>query len=267
MARSIWKGAISFGMVAIPIKLYIATEQKDIAFVQLHSTCHHRLRQKRWCPHHEAEVELAEVVRGYEFTKDEYLVMEEADFENVPVPSKHTIEIAQFVDLAAIDPIHYERSYFLEPEEVGVKPFYLLKRALEATTRVAIAKVSIRQKEHLCVVRPFHEGLIMETMYYPDEIRTTAELALPEEETTITDAERDMAVMLVDQLTRPFDPTEFRDEYRITLQDVIAAKLGSGAPVASAGPAPKGEVRDLMEALRASIEAAKTAHAGEGSAA
>jgi DNA end-binding protein Ku len=244
-------------MVAIPMKLYIATESKDIAFVTLHASCHSRLRQKRWCPFHETEVETAEVVRGYEFAKDEYMVMEEADFDDLPLNSKHTIEILSFVDLGTIDPIHYEKSYYIEPEPVGVKPFYLLKTTLEASNRVAIAKVALRQKEHFCLVRPYGEGLIMETMYYPDEIRSTAELEWPANDTLVSEAELAMANLLIEQLAGEFHPEEHHDEYRAALAQVIEAKLGTGAIVSPAPAAPEGKVRDLMEALRESIEAAK----------
>ena len=257
MARAIWKGAVSFGMVAIPMKLYIATESKDIAFVTLHASCHSRLRQKRWCPFHETEVETAEVVRGYEFAKDEYMVMEESDFDDLPLNPKHTIDILSFVDLGTIDPIHYEKSYYIEPEPVGVKPFYLLKTALEASNRVAIAKVALRQKEHLCLVRPYGEGLIMETMYYPDEIRSTAELEWPADDTLVSEAELAMAKLLIEQFAGEFHPEEHHDEYRAALAQAIEAKLGTGAIVSPAPAAPEGKVRDLMEALRESIEAAK----------
>ncbi len=256
MARSIWKGAISFGMVVIPMKLYIATESKDIGFVQLHASCRARLKQKRWCPHHEEEVEYGEVVRGFEFAKGEYLVMEEEDFESLPLKSMHTIDIERFVDIRAIDPVHYEKSYYIEPESVGAKPFALLKKALETTERVAVAKIALRQKEHLCLIRPYQDGLVMETMFYPDEIRSSAELDFPGE-VEVSDAELQMAVMLIDQLSGAFEPAEYRDEYRDALQQVIETKLGSGAPVSAAPEAPQGKVRDLMEALRASIEAAR----------
>lgn len=261
MARAIWKGAISFGMVAIPMKLYIATESKDISFVTLHSTCNTRLRQKRWCPFHDAEVEPSEVVRGYEFAKDEYIVMDEDDFEDLPLQSTHTIEIERFVDMATIDPVHYEKAYYVEPEQVGMKPYALLRKALETTGRVAIAKVALRNKEHLCLVRPHGDGLMMETMFYPDEIRSTAELELPGDAVEVSDAELGMATMLIDQLAGQWEPGEFRDEYRDALGQVIERKLGAGAPVASAPPTPQGKVRDLMEALRASIEAAKAERA------
>ena len=156
MARSIWKGAISFGMVRHPDENCTSLRRAVTSvFVQLHASCHSRLRQKRWCPHHEEEVPYADIVRGFEFTKDEYLVMEDEDFEALPLKTTHTIDILRFVDLQSIDPVHYEKSYYIEPESVGVKPFYLLKKALESTNRVAIAKIALRQKEHLCLVRPY----------------------------------------------------------------------------------------------------------------
>ncbi len=255
--RAIWKGAISFGMVAIPIKLYNATDSKDIAFVTLHASCGSRIRQRHFCPHCEAIIDSSEEVRAYEYAKEQYVVMEAADFDNLPVPSKHTIEISQFVQLEAIDPMYYDRSYALEPEGVGVKPFYLLKKALESTNRVAIAKVSLRQKEHLCCLRPYEQGLLLETMHYPDEIRGTNELNLPEEQASLSDAEVGMAVALIDQLTAEFVPDGHGDQYRFALERVIEAKLGTPQVVTAPPPVPQGAVGDLMEALRASIEAAK----------
>ena len=256
--RAIWKGAVGFGMVVIPIRLYPATQSKDIAFSMLHSTCHNRIRQKRFCSYHEVEVPQAEIVRGYQFAKDEFLVMEPSDFSDLPVASRHTIEITRFVDLAAIDPMYFERGYVLEPEPVGQKPFYLLKHALEATERVAIAKVSLRQKEHLCCVRPYGKTIAMSTMFYADEIRSVDELDLPEDDSLVSEQEVAMARMLIDQLTGPFDSGEHRDEYRWELERVIEAKL-SGVQLATTAPAPvKGKVVDLMAALKASIDATKS---------
>ena len=255
--RAIWRGAISFGMVVIPIKLYIATESRDIGFVTLHKDCNTRLRQKRFCPAHGVDVTADEIVRGYEYSKDQYVVMEESDFENLPVPSTRQIEITRFIDLSSIDPIYFERSYVLEPDGVGVKPFYLLKKALTDSGRAAVAKVSIRQKEHLCCLRPFDKAIAMSTMFYPDEIRGTTELELPEEGTEISDAELAMANMLIDQLAGEFDPRQYHDEYRAVLEQVIEAKLGNAQPVAAAPVQPAGNVIDLMSALKASIESAK----------
>ena len=254
--RAIWRGLVSFGMVAIPVKLYTATESKDIAFVTLHRSCNTRLRHRRFCPSHEMEVEPSEVARAYEFAKEQYVIMEEGDFDNLPVPSAHTIEITQFCDLSSIDPISFQRTYVLEPDAMGIKPFYLMKQALESANRVALAKVSLRQKEHICCLRPFEHGLTMHTMFYPDEIRGNNELDLPEERTSITEQEMAMATMLIDQLTAPYDAAGLQDEYRLQLERVIEGKLGAQMPVAPAPVAPS-RVTDLMEALRASVAAAK----------
>ncbi len=256
--RAIWKGAVGFGMVVIPIRLYPATQSRDIAFSMLHSTCHSRIRQRRFCSFHEVEVPQDEIIKGYQFAKDEFVVMEPSDFSDLPVPSKHTIEITRFVDLAAIDPMYFERGYVLEPEPVGQKPFFLLKQALETTKRVAIAKVSLRQKEHLCCVRPYGNAIAMSTMFYADEIRSLDELDLPEGDSLVSEQEVAMATTLIDQLTGTFDSGEYRDEYRWERERVIEAKLGGVEPTATAPAPAKGKVVDLMEALKASIEATKT---------
>ena len=255
--RAIWKGAVTFGMVAIPIKLYTATESKDFAFANLAQTPAKRGSSgPRFCPHHGVEVQMSDVSRAYEYAKDQYLAMEDSDFELLPVSSTHTVEITQFVDLATVDPINFQRTYVLEPEGVGTKPFYLLKQALEASGRAAIGKVSLRQKEHICCLRPYEHGLAMHTMHYPDEIRGNRELELPEEQTAITEAEMSMATMLIDQLTAPYDPSVFQDEYRLTLERTIEAKLNNQELVSPAPDAAPSTVADLMEALRASIAAA-----------
>ena len=164
---------------------------------------------------------------------------------NLAVPSTHVIEITHFVDLAEIDPINFERPYVLEPEGVGTKPFYLLKHALENSHRVAIAKVSFRQKEHICCLRPYGEGIVMHTMHYPDEIHGTTELNLPEEQTAITEQEMAMATTLIDQLTGPYDPSQYQDEYRLALERIIEGRLQSEEPITAAPTAPKGKVTDL----------------------
>src|SRR5918994_6717687 len=171
MARAIWSGSISFGMVTIPVKLYGATESKDISFNLIHATCGTRLKQMRWCPTDEAEVPWAETARGYEYAKGQYVVLTEEDFEKLPLPSKHTIELSAFVAESEIDPVFYEKSYYLAPDERAEKPYALLLRALEEKKLSATASITIRKKEQLCVLRP-HQGVIMlETLYYPDEVR------------------------------------------------------------------------------------------------
>jgi len=261
MPRSIWKGAVSFGMVSIPIKLYTATESKDVSFHLLHSKCHTRIKQQRYCPACDEVVEWNDVVRGYEYGPDQHVVMDDGDFEKVPVPSARVVEIVQFVDLDKVDPIHYDRSYYLEPDQAGAKPFALLRETLRRTGRVAVAKVSLRQKEQLSILRPYADTLALETMYYPDEIRSTAELAIPGDETPLSDRELDMARSLVDMLSGEFDPSQYQDEYRLALLDIIEKKA-AGQEVARPQPV-AGKVTDLMEALRASIDAAKKERAAE----
>ena len=254
--RAIWKGAISFGMVVIPVKLFAGTEGRDIRFSNLHSTCHTRLRQKRWCPHHEVEVSMDEILKGYEFTKDQYVIMEDVDFENLPVPSKHTIDIGQFADLSKIEPIFFERTYLLEPEDIGRKPYILLKRVMEETNRVAIGKLSLRQKEHVVCVRPYEDKMALATMYHADEVRGTGEV-VDDGSVVISEQELTMASSLVDQLTREFEAQDWQDDYRVALEQVIEAKLGTAEPVVAAPEPVKARISDLSEALKASIEAVK----------
>ena len=256
MPRSIWRGVISFGMVSIPVKLYTATESRDIAFRQIHDDeCQSRIRQLRWCPVHDREVEYGEVIRGYEYAKDHYVILDDEDFESLPLPSKHTIALDAFVQAEEIDPIYYEKSYYLEPDEAGVKPFALLMRALEDKHLVAVAKISIRNKERVCALRPQDGALTLETMFLADEIREApSEVQWQDQE--VSDAELQMASTLIDMLAKPFDAESYSDDYREALMSVINAKLEGQEIVQAAAPeAPK--VIDLMAALRASVEAAK----------
>ena len=255
--RAVWKGAISFGMVVIPVKLYPATEHRDIRFVNLHKDTHTRIRMKRWSPHHDTEVGMEDLVKGYEYGKDQYVILEESDFDDLPVPSKHSLDIIKFVDIKTIDPIFFERTYVLEPEELGRKPYALLRRVMESTGRIAVGKLSLRQKEHLVTLRPYQNGLAVATMFYADEIRPTAEI-FDEDGAEVSDAEIQMASMLVDQLTGEFDPESHQDEYRAALMQVIENRLGQGGPVAAAPEAPKTTVLDLMEALKASLAGAES---------
>ncbi len=253
MPRSIWNGVISFGMVSIPVKLYTATENKDISFNLLHKDCGERLKQLRWCPKHEKAVEWDEVERGYAYARDEYVVMSEDDFEKLPLASKHTVELSAFVKAEEIDPIYYEKTYYLEPEEKGVKPYALLMRALKEKHLTGIAKISIRNKEQLCALRPTDGGLVMETLYYPDEIRE-----FPSEipDVDVSKRELDMAYALIDLLEDQFDPAKYHDEYRAALMQVIEAKL-EGHELSAPEEARPAKITDLVTALKASVAAAK----------
>jgi DNA end-binding protein Ku len=254
MARAIWSGSISFGMVTIPVKLYGATESKDISFNLLHSTCGTRLKQVRWCPTDEVEVPWSETVRGYEYAKGQYVVLTEEDFGKLPLPSKHTIELSAFVEEREIDPVFYERSYYLEPEERGAKPYALLMRALEKKKLAAVATITIRKKEQLCALRP-HEGVLMlETLFYPDEVRAKPDVEVGNAK--VTDRELDMAFTLIELLQKEFEPGEYRDHYREALTELIEAKL-EGREVVESPPSDDGKIIDLADALRRSVEAAK----------
>ena len=254
MARAIWRGTISFGMVAIPVKLFTATESKDIAFRQIHEPDNSRIRQVKWCPVDDRKVENDELVRGYEYAKDQYVIVDDEDFEKLPVPSKHTIELTAFVSADDVDPIYYEKTYYLEADEVAAKPYALLLNALEQRNLMAIGKIAIRNKERLCALRLKDGGLVMQTLYFADEIRPPE---VENKQVEVSEAELNMAFALIDMLEQPFDPSQYSDAYREALMSVITAKIeGQEVVVPEAPEAPKPAV-DLMAALKASVEAAK----------
>jgi DNA end-binding protein Ku len=253
MARAIWSGSISFGMVSIPVKLFGATESKDISFNLLHATCGTRLKQLRWCPTDEVEVPWSETVRGYEYAKDQYVTLTDEDFEKLPLPSRHTIELTAFVKESEIDPVYYERSYYLAPDERAEKPYALLLQAMEQKQLTALATITIRKKEQLCAIRPKSGAIVLETLYYPDEVRQP-EVDL--DNTKVSERELGMAFTLIDLLRKPFEPEEYHDHYREALAQLIDAKL-EGREVVKAPPARETGVIDLADALRRSVEAAK----------
>jgi DNA end-binding protein Ku len=240
-------------MVSIPVNLFAATQDKDISFHLLHEQCGNRLKQLRWCPYHERAVEWDEVARGYEYAKNEYIVLSDEDFEKLPLPSKHTIELSAFVQLQEIDPVYYEKSYYLEPKQEGAKAYALLMRVLEEKGLAGLAKIAIRNKEQLCALRPQDGTLVLETLYYPDEIRI--EKGIEQSEMQVSEREMQMATALVDVLSDRFDPSKYHDEYRQALMELIEAKQKGREVVAP--PAPAGKVVDLMAALRESVEAAR----------
>ena len=259
MPRAIWKGAVSFGMVSIPIKLYTATDEKDVSFNLLHKKDGARIKQQRYCPEDDAVIEWNDVARGYEIAPDQYVIMEPGDFEKVPVDTTHTIEITDFVPSEQIDPIYYQKTYYLEPEKIGGKPFALLREVLKDSKLVALAKVTLRQKEQLCTLRVYNNTISLETMYYADEIRATDEIDVPEEG-ALGEKELQMAKSLVEMLTGNFEPEKYHDNYREALLELIERK-SEGQEIKRPAPV-AGKVTDLMEALRASVEAARREKSG-----
>jgi DNA end-binding protein Ku len=252
--RAIWTGTISFGMVSIPVRLYTATESHDVHFHLLHKKDGVRLKNVRWCPKDEKAVPWEEVVRGFEYAKGKYVPMTEDDLEHLPIKTVHSVEISDFVKADEVDPIYFDKPYYVSPEETGIKAFALLHKALEETGRAAIAKVAIRDKENLCLVRPYESVLSLETMLYANEIRSTEDIAA--DGAKVSPKELQMAVSLIENLSNTFDPERYEDDYQVALKKVINAKV-EGAPLPEA-PAERGaKVVDLMEALRASVEATR----------
>jgi DNA end-binding protein Ku len=259
MARAIWNGVISFGMVSIPVGLYTATQEKDIRFNQIHDKCNSRIKLQKYCPTCDRVVENDELVKGYEWSKNQYVHITDEDFEQLPVASKHTIDVAAFVNDEEVDPLYFDSSYYLQPEEVGRKPFALMMKALQDKKVAAVAKIAMRNKENLCLLRPGNGTIILETLYYPDEIRKPETEGL--DDIKVDAKELKMAESLVDLLFEKFDPTEFKDEYREALMQRIEAKV-QGKELVEA-PAPEAaKVIDLMDALKQSLENAKKKKAG-----
>ena len=255
--RPIWKGAISFGMVTIPVKLYTATEQKDVRFRLLHREDSAPIEEKRFCTADGKEVAWDDLVRGYEISKGEYIVLDPEEIDAAKPASSTTIDIGDFVEATEIDPVYFEKSYFLEPTEVGAKPFSLLKRALEETERVALARVTIRTRERLATLRAYEDTLMLETMFWPDEIRSTGSLYLPEgAEAEVRAKELEMARSLVANLADKFHPESYTDAYRTALEELIERKTRGERRNAKRRKA-EPKVIDLMDALRASVESAK----------
>jgi DNA end-binding protein Ku len=253
-----WKGVVSFGMVSIPIRLYNATESTaKVSFRQLCPDHHSPISYKRWCAEGDHEVAYSDIQRGYEVGKDRYVIIDDKDLDNLPLPTAHAIDIEEFVPIDEIEPgLYFDNAYFVEPEELGKKPYQLLRQALKATGRMAIAKIALRDKEHLAALHPNGNGLLMNTLHWPDEIRTTEGLKGLDGEVKINPKELEMAKALIESLADSFDPSRYKDDYREAVMKVVQAKLEGEVIEAPEAPQPA-KVMDLMEALRASVEAAK----------
>jgi DNA end-binding protein Ku len=262
MPRSMWKGVVSFGMVSIPIRLYNATESSaKVSFRQLCPEHRSPISYKRWCAEGDHEVSYSEIQRGYEVGKDRYVIIDDRDLDNLPLPTAHSIDIEEFVPTDDVEPgLYFNNAYFMEPEELGKKPYQLLRKALEATGRMAIAKIALRDREHLAALHPNGAGLLMNTLHWPDEIRSTEGLKGLEGEVKINPKELEMAKALIESLADSFDPSRYKDEYREAVMKVVQAKIEGEVIEAPTAPQPA-RVMDLMEALRASVEAAKKSRA------
>jgi DNA end-binding protein Ku len=259
MPRSIWKGAVSFGLVNINVALYLATESTSkVSFNLLCPEHKSRIKNKRWCPEGDHEVAWGEVVRGYEYEKGSYVELDDDDLEKLPLKSSKTIDVEGFIEDSDLDgDVYYERAYYLEPDKTSQKAYALFKDTLEKTGRVGIAKFALRDRERLVSLRPHDGAIVLNTLHWPDEIRSTEDLNLPDD-VKILPAESKMAESLVDSMAMEFDPSAFRDEYKQALETLVRAKIEKKEGLIEA-PEPEAEtaVVDLMSALKASVAKAK----------
>jgi len=253
-----WKGVVSFGMVSIPIRLYNATESSTkVSFRQLCPDHKSPISYKRWCAEGEHEVNYGEILKGFEVGKDRYVIIDDKDLDNLPLATAHSIDITEFVPADDIEPgLYFKNAYYMEPEELGKKPYQLLRKALEATGRMAIAKIALRDREHLCALHANGPGLLMNTLNWPDEIRSVEGLKGLDGDVKINPKELEMAKALIESLADSFDPSRYKDEYREAVMRVVQAKIDGEVIEAPATPQ-TAKVMDLMEALRASVDAAK----------
>jgi len=256
--RTIWNGSINFGLVNIPIGLAVAQQRKDTAFRTLHRECGTPIKQKRYCPVHERDVEADELVKGWEFAKGQFVLVEESDFEAVALQRSQSVDIVRFVPVDQVDPIYFDRAYYLAPAgpEAQRRPYVLLLRAMQDARMAAVGKFVLWGKENLCLIRPLGESLVLETLYFAEDIRPRAEIDEAVEETDVKDPELAMARQLVESLVGDFDPEEYKNEYRSELRAMLEAKL-AGQEIARPEPAPEAPVIDLMDALKQSVAQAQ----------
>lgn len=268
--RPLRNATITFGLVSIPVRFYTATKSEDVHFNLLHESCGTRVNRKWWCPHHEKIVSSDELIRGYAVTKNKYVTFTDEEIETLETDDNRALDITEFVDLSQIDPVFFEKAYFLGPAPGGGKTYKLLSTAMKKENKVAVARWVASGKEHIVVLRPFEKGLILHTMFYADEVRDFDAIDL--EDAPVREKEVQLAEMLINELSEDkFNPLQFKDEYRERMLDRIKAKSHGKAIVAEEKePEKGGEVIDIMEALRRSLEggrrAPKRAPAGRAAA-
>ncbi|MBP3040798.1 Ku protein [Bacillaceae bacterium Marseille-Q3522] len=256
--HTLWKGSISFGLVSIPVKLHAATEDKDIKLRTLHKKCHSPIKYEKVCPVCGEKVNQEEIVKAYEYVKGKYVVLDEEELEKLKKEKEEkAVEIIDFVKMEEIDPIYFHRSYYISPGDGGGKAYTLLRKALSETDKVGIAKIIIRSKEQMAVLRVYQNILVMETIHYPDEVRSVEEVPNIPETDKMTKKELDTAILLIDQLTTAFEPEKYTDEYRNALLELIEAKRSGKETVTVTEKEPKAKVTDLMAALQASLDKTK----------
>ncbi|WP_123041882.1 Ku protein [Cohnella candidum] len=257
--HTVWKGAISFGLVHVPVKMFTSTEDKDVHLRYIHKPCGTPIAYTRSCPHCQKEAEWEEISRGYEYEKGRFVLFENEELDAIKPENTRTIQILDFVDLTEIDPLYFQKAYYLSPDQAGAGAYSLLLEAMRQSGKIGIAKIAIRSKSSLAAIRAVENCICMETMHYPDEIRALQLVPNLPEQTNVNERELNMAKLLIDQLSAPFEPEKYTDDYRIALLDAIQRKItGQGTDVVTAPAAERTNVIDLMAALQASLEAVKT---------
>jgi DNA end-binding protein Ku len=255
--RAIWKGAVSFGLVNVPVRLFAATQEHDIRFHQVHRVDGGRIRMKRVCSVCGEEISYDQLAKGFEAEDGRLVVLTDEDFESLPLATGHEIDVVEFVPTEQVDPVLYGRSYYLEPDSRAAKPYALLREALETTERVAVVKVALRQRESLAVLRVRDRVIMLQTLLWPDEVRE-ADFPILDEDVDLRPQELRMAASLVDSMATDFDPSAFEDDYQKALGELVDAKLEGAAPApVQSSEAASTEVVDLLSALQASVDRAK----------
>jgi DNA end-binding protein Ku len=266
MASTVWKGHLTFGLVSLPVKLYSAARSETVSFNQLHKADHSRVKQVLYCQLEDKPVPRTELVKGYEYEKDKYVVVDDEEIKKVAPRTAKTMEVLEFVKSADVDPIFFEASYYLAPEEAGEKPYALLFEALRSTGYVALAKISMHNREHIVILRPGPQGILMHTMYYRDEIRQVEEFRT--NTSLVKEKELALAKSLVESLAAEFEPEKYKDGYRENLKAMIEAKVQGREIVEAPAPQHMAPVIDILEALKMSLaEAKKPARSTAGTAA
>ena len=251
MASTVWKGYITFGLITIPVRLFAAARTERIGFNQLHGVCGSRIKQQTFCPRCERVVERSELVKGYEVEKDRYVVVNDDEIKNIAPPSGDTMEIFEFVRAEGVDPIYYDASYFMAPEDAGRKAYHLLLETMQKSGYSAVAKIAMHQREYTVIVRPHSDGLLLHTMFYPEEVREIAEFH-KDPNIQVRPQEIALAEKLVEGLATDFDPSKYHDDYQDRLMQMIEAKR-EGMTVEEAAPRKLAPVIDLMQALQKSL--------------
>jgi len=254
MASTVWKGHLTFGLVSFPVKLYSAARSESISFNQLHKHDGSRIKQVLFCQAEDKPIPRSEIVKGFEYEKDRYVVVEDEEIKKVAPASAKVMEILEFVKSGEVDPVYLETSYYMAPDEAGEKPYALLFEALKNTGRVGVAKIAMHNREHIVILRPGNKGVMMHTMYFSHEIRQVDEFRT--DLTLVKEKELALATSLLDALAASFEPEKYRDEYRDNLMRMIEAKKAGQEIVATPEPQ-QAKVIDIMEALKASLAAAK----------